>query len=312
MNATQIIQKVINPPTLWLPIASVIGGTAAAASHGNFEVYPAILCLIFAIFGQIAFNITHRYFDEKNGYGENIDDNISAFDKKANPLSYILKEGIKVASVIALTAGLAIMAIAGWWTLIVAALLSFIVFLCNMGKLPLSRSPYYSLITFILYGPIGVISTELVQSRLSTNELFNWWDIEPAIFMSIIMGCMAANCHILYTLYSIKNDRKNSRQTIATKLGKKGVLTLTAINTVIYITIGVYAPFKADIYLWYWYMPIPAISLLISICQMIKIYRGNYNKTLWYTIFNMAFYAIASFIMLMIIGYPNLSGNFRM
>lgn len=309
MNSIQITTKAANPPTAWLAVASVTGGSAAAASHGNFEVIPAILCLIFAVFGLFAFNITHRYYDNKYHFGENLDDNIGATDEVGNPLWYVLSEGIKVTSIIALTAGVAILALAGWWTLIFAAILAVLALLCNIGRHPFSRNPYYFIVAFLLFGPIGVIGTELVQSQRYSDTLINWWDLEPALFMSVIMGCMAANCHILFSLRHIGQDRKNSRKTFATLFGKKGVIALTIFNTVAYITAGVMAPIKVNTDTWFYYMPIPAISLLISLYVIIRMLKGEYKGTLWWSIFNMVFYAVSAFIMLMLIGFPRHTGD---
>lgn len=309
MNSIQITTKAANPPTAWLAVASVMGGNAAAASHGNFEVLPAVFCLIFAIFGLFAFNLTHRYYDNKHNYGENNDDKLGTTDELGNPIGYVLREGIKVTSIIALTAGIAILALAGWWTLGIAAVMAAIVFICNKNFHPFSRNPLYFLITFLVFGPIGVIGTELVQSERYSDTLFNWWDIEPALFMSVIMGCMAANCHILFSLRHIEQDKKNSKKTFATLFGKKGVIALTVFNTVAYITAGVMAPIKVNTDTWIYYMPIPAISLLISIYVIIRMAKGEYKGTLWWSIFNMVFYSVSAFIMLMLIGFPHYTGD---
>lgn len=117
--------------TLWLGIASVVAGTAAAVAHGNLQPFPALACLLFAIFAQCASNVMHRYYDAKNGYGENEENNIVYADDIDRPLTYILKEGIQVFSILTATAGLAVLSMAGWWTILFAAFIAIIVVISN-------------------------------------------------------------------------------------------------------------------------------------------------------------------------------------
>ena len=54
VTAFQILIKAAGLRTLWLGIASVVAGTAAAAAHGNLQPFPALACLLFAIFAPCA------------------------------------------------------------------------------------------------------------------------------------------------------------------------------------------------------------------------------------------------------------------
>ena len=87
VTAFQILIKAAGLRTLWLGIASVVAGTAAAVAHGNLQPFPALACLLFAIFAQCASNVMHRYYDAKNGYGENEENNIVYADDIDRPLT---------------------------------------------------------------------------------------------------------------------------------------------------------------------------------------------------------------------------------
>ena len=53
--------------TLPVSRAGVIGGCGCAAYYDKFSAVPALLCLFFALFAQIASNFANEYFDFKNG-----------------------------------------------------------------------------------------------------------------------------------------------------------------------------------------------------------------------------------------------------
>lgn len=59
--------------SLMLGAGAVLSGMAAAALHGNFELLPATLCLLFAIFMQLAGNYYYLYYDESHNSGWSID-----------------------------------------------------------------------------------------------------------------------------------------------------------------------------------------------------------------------------------------------
>lgn len=59
-------------------IGCVLMGTACAAIHGNTEVLPATLCIIFVVFMQMAANFYYRYYDVANSCGNDIDSRIAS------------------------------------------------------------------------------------------------------------------------------------------------------------------------------------------------------------------------------------------
>lgn len=309
MNAIQIAIKAAGLDTLWLGVASVFGGMAAAAAHGNVEVLPSVLCFIFVIFGQMACNIMHRYFDEKNGYGENRADGLPKTDEAGNSILFILREAIKTYSIIALTSGLAILSIAGWWTLIVAALLAVAIVACNLGKHPFSRNPFYFIATFFIFGPIGVIGSELVQSQQESAHIFNWWDMQPAIDMSVSIGMMAVACHAAYGIRQMENDRKNNRRSFAIIFGKKASLRLIAVCTLIFGIMNVFGPIDSGLRKWYLCIPVSIISMAINFRQIFEMAKGRDRDAMKWLVFSIVFFAVGSFIILLFIGYPHNTGD---
>ena len=73
MNRTQQMTPVrawieaARPKTLPASISPVIVGCALAYHDGCFQLLPSILCLLVALFAQIASNFANDYFDFKQG-----------------------------------------------------------------------------------------------------------------------------------------------------------------------------------------------------------------------------------------------------
>ena len=55
------------PKTLPVSMAPVILGSAIAYSHHCFNIFPAFLCMIFAVLAQIPSNLINDYYDFKKG-----------------------------------------------------------------------------------------------------------------------------------------------------------------------------------------------------------------------------------------------------
>lgn len=304
MTAFQILVKAAGLRTLWLGIASVIGGTAAAAAHGKIDPCPAFVCLLFAVLAQCASNVMHRYFDAIHGYGDNEEDNIVFAEDIHRPVAEILKEGIKIFSILTATAGLALLSMTGWWTLIVAALLLLIVAISNVGPHPLSRSIFYPVATFLIFGPIAVVSTELAQSQHTTSVVVNWWDLRPSLTMSVIMGLMAVNCHVIFGMFHRSKNAINSRTTFFGRYGMKAATVLLVVNTVIYTVVGILIPVEVCIVDNRFFLILSLLSMALSFIAIYYVRKPGYSVAAWrLSLVNMVSFAIFALIIFCIIGY---------
>ena len=304
MTAFQILVKAAGLRTLWLGIASVIGGTAAAAAHGKIDPCPAFVCLLFAVLAQCASNVMHRYFDAIHGYGDNEEDNIVFAEDIHRPVAEILKEGIKIFSILTATAGLALLSMTGWWTLIVAALLLLIVAISNVGPHPLSRSIFYPVATFLIFGPIAVVSTELAQSQHTTSVVVNWWDLRPYLTMSAIMGLMAVNCHVLFGVFHRRKNAVSSRTTFFGRYGMKAATVLLIVNTVIYVIVGILIPMEIGIDDNNLFLILSLFSMILSLISIYYARKPGYCVRAWrLSLANMVSFAVFALIIFCIIGY---------
>lgn len=305
MNGFQIVFKSCNLATLWLGVASVAAGCASASAYGYTEVFPALLCFLFVILAQCTGNIGHRYYDERNGYGENLRDGMSFEDEDGRPVIYCLHEGMKVAASLTGLVGLGLLMIAGWWTLIPGSIIIAINWLNNHGKHPWSRSLLYPLVTFFLFGPIAVISTDLVISLASDPDNFTIADLKPAIVMGVVMGLMAFNTHIIYraahAMLGIGVSISFTRE-----YGIKVAAGIVAISTLLYSAILGTAPIEISLYTGYSFLILPFISMMLSFLSIHWLIKNPDPTKAWrLSLANMVLVGVASLFIFLFIGLPD-------
>ena len=264
MTLFNVITKSINAESLLMGMATVFAGTAAAGLHGNLEVLPAILCLLFAIFSQGASNLAHRYMDECTNSGENIDDDISGTGESGFPTRVILKEGFISLTLLAMMIGCSLATMTGWWAFALGILIFIIGWFTNAGPM-LVRTPWSLVSTFLLFGPIGVMGTSLVQSLHEATDPLGWYDLSPAIYLSGVMGLMAVNCHITYNFATYHNDIRNDKKTFSIVFGRKAARILFIANGLLWLGLMLAMCLTLHPERWGLDMIAPAISLVINI-----------------------------------------------
>lgn len=306
MTAFQIIIKAASLRTLWLSVASVVAGTAAAAAHGNMDPAAAFVCLLFAVFAQCLSNVMHRYYDDKHGYGENRDDSMEYCEDIDTPVSQVLKEGIRVFAIFTATAGFAILSMAGWWTLIIATGIALFAVLNNIGPYPLSRSVFYPVATFFIFGPLAVIGTELVQSWPTTEHNISWWDLEPGIIMGIIIGLMAVNCHVIYGVFHRRHNTLDSRTTFFGRYGMTATTALIVTTTLLCGAAEIVAPWHMGIYdRNLVYLPVIVLSMILGFLTVHYVRTPGKCTLAWrLSLVNIMLVAVLSLVAFIILGYP--------
>ncbi|MBD5283468.1 MAG: prenyltransferase [Bacteroides sp.] len=236
MDSThEMVLRTATPETLLMGAASVIMGWAAATVHGNGEALPAILCIFFAVFMQLYNNWSHRYFDIKYKFGEYIDDGYDLSEKHVLGTYSLMYEIAKGALVLAAMVGLALMSIAGWWTLILGLFVYLIAWVNSHGQNPLLRTRLNVFITFLVFGPVGVIGTDLVQAATghtgtdfltSFRNYVTWYDLGPAVILSLPAGLIAFASHLAHGLRHFQSDTDNSKRTFQTLIGRRNTAIL--------------------------------------------------------------------------------------
>lgn len=285
---------------------AVFAGTAAAAIRGNTEFLPATLCLFFVIFAQLSANFYYRYFDEKNRCGNTIDLHISSRKRPEN--ISILKECSMGMSLLAAMTGLAIVAMGGWWTILLGAFILAAGWISSGGSLPLLRTPYGIVCSFVLFGPVCVISTSMIQSMHEANEPLNWFDITPSLYMGIIIGLMAVNSTILYGYASYYRDLRNSKDSFVTACGRRVARIVFIANGVLYTAVTIGMCLSLDLRITSLEMIPTIMCLLIDIYiwhQMKSLPRHKTGRLIHLGNLNILIMGLLSFIIFEITGIPD-------
>lgn len=313
-----MVVRTATPETLLMGVGTVVMGWAAATVHGNGEILPGILCLFFAVFMQLYNNWAHRYYDIKYKFGEYIDDNYDLSDTGVLNLYGVMKEISKGSLVLAGMVGIGLMMIAGWWTIIIG----LIVYACaranSHGPNPLLRTRANVLITFLIFGPVGVIGTELVQSatgHTGTDFLSNfsdnitWFDLGPAVILSVPAALMALSAHLAHGLRKFDSDTENEKKTFQRWIGPKN-------TAILYLVSGLLIPVFYYLF-WQFCTPVPPLiwllvcPVLVAIFMITRFYllkQSSYRPTRLIeaeTSWAFIFLALGTYILCLSTGSPN-------
>lgn len=264
--------------SLPLGIASVMAGMASAAYMGNFEVFTASLCLIFMLLLMIFGNLLYRYTLARKGWGDGLERYMTARTARDDDQSLAVTLGAGVTAIGILTAmvGLSLFTMAqdSVWMLAVGALIGIYLYLNFLSPRPLVRTPYSLISTFIMFGPIAVLSVTYIQAIFMASDPVSWQDLSPALTTSFIVGLYGVNVQAAYNLRSHSFDLHHGKKTIVTWLGPKISRNVLIVNGWIAAGIGVYGSLVfPNIYIW---MPM-AIFIIAAVFNTVAIFE-IYNK----------------------------------
>lgn len=257
--------KKLNATTLFIGVGCVFSGAAAAALHGNFELLPFTLCLVFVILAQLSGNYYQRYYDLKNHLGGYIDIQISAALQQPEERLPVLKAAASGMAFLALMVGFAIVGMSGWKMLVAGIFIIVVSWLTCGGVKPLMRSPLGPFCAFVLFGPTCVILTCMFQAQREHGPDDLWYDLSPALFMAVSMGCLAANAALAYSYASVYSNLRNSRMSFTTEFGRRGTRIAFLISSLIAFGFFVWRNLYFDLHLYGLEWLAPSVGLVLSI-----------------------------------------------
>lgn len=309
--------KVINPRTLLMSVGAVFAGAATDVLRGNLDVLPGSLCLLFAIFAQIAGNAHHRYFDltqMKDHILTGIGNHHPRQSGSPGDVSmFFLQKGALAAAIFAAMVGLSLLSTTGWWGLVFALIIVFLEWLANYSPHPLMRSPWGMVVTFLLFGPVCVLGTAMCQSEYVGTAYYSLKDFVPAFFMSVVMGLQAAECHLTFSYFNHDNARDQGDRTFVALFGK-GVgrsvmlaMSITCVGTMIAMGFVVEHLTFSLSPAWLGYITVPFICAIVNTYALVRmpvagVREQNRLRTLMCA--KMAFSGIASYVAFWFVGMP--------
>jgi len=230
--------KKLNMTSLMVGAGCVAAGTAAAEIHGNLEVLPATLCLFFVAFAQMAANMANRYYDESHALGRTIDQRIAPGSHTTD--SGMLKECAVSMFLLAIMTGLALLTMGGWWIFPVGTFIIVVGWMCCGGSAPLMRTPFSPLVAFVLFGPVCVMSTSVLQSQHEAETHWGWYDVAPSVYMGVLMGLMAFCSNLIYNYSRYYSDLRNCRASFCTEFGRRTTRAAFLVTGILSAGVGVW------------------------------------------------------------------------
>ncbi|MDE5924884.1 MAG: hypothetical protein K2G75_06120 [Muribaculaceae bacterium] len=250
MDVLSLVKRKANLPTLMMGAASVFAGTGVAAIRGKMELLSASVCLLAVIFGQLAANLGHYYLELSRHY-----DNVPLpplHEKKwvGDSLGVrVLREGSVACIIITAMLSFAVIEMAkdAWWVFIVGAVIIISNLLMSYTRRPLFGTPWVLFFTWLIFGPITVIGTALVQIQYESPVAWRLFDIAPALYMGPALGLLAVNVHLVYSYSMSEIDPRSNLYSTAARLGRKGVEWLMFVNGLIMLVVTFFMAFHLDL-----------------------------------------------------------------
>lgn len=233
------INAIINPRTLWMGASVTFCGTAAAAVNHSIDLIVATLCLMFCILAQVCGNAAHLYSESLNNRGHNLHE---YSNELGLPLMRIYRNAAIASGLMSVMTGLMLMAIAGWWLILFGAATAICVYVSYLAPAPACRTPWNLLLTFLLFGPIGVFGTCYAQLPRALSDFQDPKYLWPCFFISLLMGLYAVSYLIMYHYVNWRQDILNSRKVLSMHLGLRNMrrlyLCVGILSTLVLLTMA--------------------------------------------------------------------------
>ena len=152
------------PRTLPASVSPVLLGCALAYYDGMFDITPAVLCLLVALFAQIASNFANDYFDFKKGADR--EDRLGP--ERAVAQGWITPKAMLTGTFamlgLACLSGLLLICFADWRLIWVGLAIAICVLAYSAGPFPLAYNGLGDVCVLLFYGVIPVCFTYYIQT----------------------------------------------------------------------------------------------------------------------------------------------------
>lgn len=269
--------------TLPVSLAGVIMAWGFCALYDNFNLIPAILCLLFALLAQIASNFANEYYDFKSG----LDRKGREGPRRGVTEGDITPQAMKFATfgtlALACVIGCSLIYYGGWWLLPIGIFIALGVMAYSTGPYPLSHHGLGEVAVLFFFGIIPVTLTYYVQSLQ--------WSLD-VLLASISIGLMGANVLIVNNYRDHDDDKEVGKRTLAVIFGRRAVSNLYLFNG--YIAVALMIMTWWELPVWSWAAPILYLVAHTAIWLQLSIRTGaRLNPLLGMTAMAMAVYSLA-------------------
>ena len=266
---TRTIYNNIHPASFLISIGAVMAGLTAAVLRGGMSLFPAILTILFAVLLQVSANLYHGYFDMIYSGGDNLVTDADGRDLRAHAAARIrlIRVVANGFGILAVTAGLPLFTFIGWIGIAYILVILIILFFYLAGPKALVRSQWGIIVTFVLFGPIAVSGTALIQECGDSN----WF---PIFVYSLVSGLMACNAYISIMCQFYNEDLCNGKRTLIVVKGYGFVRWLYLFNSAIVALILFVRPCVND-NVNSWLGVIMGTAVFVSSLVVVRFMKGD-------------------------------------
>lgn len=170
--------------TLPVGASCVLAGVGLALLDGHRRLWPAVICMAFALLAQVASNFANEYFDYKAG----LDAPGREGPRRGVTEGDITPGAMKAATFatlgLACLVGCSLIWWGGWWMLAAGVVIALFAMAYSAGPYPLSRHGLGGVAVMVFFGIVPVALTYYLQSGLVSGR---------AVVLGVAVGAMACN-----------------------------------------------------------------------------------------------------------------------
>ncbi|MGM9691670.1 MAG: 1,4-dihydroxy-2-naphthoate octaprenyltransferase [Alloprevotella sp.] len=275
------------PKTLSAALIPVVLASALAASQGKFCLTPAVLCVLFAIFMQIAANFINDLFDflKKTDRDDRLGPERACQQGWITPRA--MRWGIAATLAIACAAGLCLLPYGGWMLVGIGAACVVFAFLYTTL---LSYCGFGDVLVWVFFGFVPVAGTYYVEAGSFCREVW---------LLSAACGLLIDTLLVLNNYRDREQDRLSGKRTLVVVLGERfGSLFYLLQGVAAYVLVA-FMSLEGNL----WLAILPMLYLLphyLTWRKMTQIREGRaLNRILGFTSRNMLTFALLTAVALL-------------
>jgi 1,4-dihydroxy-2-naphthoate octaprenyltransferase len=282
MNRYKAWIAAARPKTLAASISPVIVACALAHRTGVFQWIPAVLCLLVALFAQIASNFANDYFDFKKG----ADTSERLGQPRAVASGWIAPKAMLAGTLLALVltclCGCGLLFFSDWQLIFVGIAVVIGVLAYSAGPYPLAYNGWGDVCVLLFYGIVPLCFTYYIQAGEFSLKAF---------LLSLSMGFLSINILIVNNYRDCEQDKAVGKRTSIVIFGKKFGRIFYLVNAVLAVILA------APVYLYrdkgIWFLFAFFLVLELFTWQDLGRLRGSQlNRTLEMTARNVFLFAL--------------------
>ena len=197
-----------------------------------------ILCLLVALFLQIAVNYANDYSDGIRGTdaGRDMDESKSGKPQRLTasglvPAKHVLFAAMICAAIACICGVVAVVLAQAWWLLAVGAASLLAGWFYTGGKHPYGYAGFGELSVFLFFGLAAVLGTQYALSG-SVSVL--------GVLCAVVAGLLSCQILMVNNLRDINEDRRHGKRTLAVRMGERGARVMLGVCCVVAWAIGVW------------------------------------------------------------------------